>query len=205
MSERPSLATLTEISLPSLCVHYHLCPQFKAVLFSCAGNWESKGPLCLGLGVQALPSSAVAVDSAPRLSPALASSSPLYSPPARLPLSPSAGPKTLPGLPSPQVVSGFSLSWWSRLCPGWCQGGTVLEKQCFPHSIPFVLEVQRGQALTGQGHTAASCQAGLLTSNLGFLGFVLKGFETCPYTFLADRRLGHGLCRVPWLVYHLPE
>lgn len=87
----------------------------------------------------------------------------------------------------------------------WLGDVTVLEGQSFLPSILFVLETKRGQARAGQGHTAASHRAGLLTSKVGLLGLVLKYFETCPYTFLADRRLGHGLCRVPWLVYHLPE
>lgn len=121
---------------------------------------------------------------------------PLHSRPSRLPLTLC---RTLVCLlsRSPPVLVVTALPWLGDV--------TVLEGQSFLPSILFVLQAKRGQARAGQGHTAASHRAGLLTSKVGPLGLVLKCFETCPYTFLADRRLGHGLCRVPWLVYHLPE
>ena len=81
---------------------------------------------------------------------------------------------------------------------GSCQDRTFLEEQSFSPSILFLLEAQRG-ARAGQGHTAAGCGVGLLTSNLGLLGLVLK--PALPPSCLAC----HGLCRVPWLVCHLPE
>lgn len=121
---------------------------------------------------------------------------PLHSRPARLPL---ILCRALVCLLSwlPPVLVVTALPWLGDV--------TVLEGQCFLPSILFVLEAKRGRARASQGHTAASHGAGLLTSKVGLLGLVLKCFETCPYTFLADRRLGHALCRVPWLVYHLPE
>lgn len=68
VSGRPPLDTLTEISLPSSRVHHHLCPRFEAAPFSRTRSWEHKGPFCLGPRVQALPGTAVAVDSAPQMS-----------------------------------------------------------------------------------------------------------------------------------------
>lgn len=105
------------------------------------------------------------------------------------PLSPTCPLQALCFTPHPAALSPCFSSLHPALVVtaipelGTCQDRTFLEDQSFPPRILFLLEAQRG-AQAGQGHTAADCRVGLLTSNLGLLGPILKCLKTCPSTLL---------------------